>query len=187
VEYGAADADAELAAAAAHATAAPEPELMPRDPAEAGGGTSEAGGAVIDVVAVELVLGGETTLTEEVEPNVPVVDVTGGGGEAALAAAGGGGGTLDTAGLLETTPVVEVVVLPAAGTGAAAGVFVLVSCLFSVKPLMFLGNLRMSSETGARASTGADSDRGTAISRLTLMGRAAALVTAIARRTKEGA
>jgi hypothetical protein len=181
VEYGTADADAELAAAAAHATAAPEPELMPMDPAEAGGGTSEAGGAVIDVVAVELVLGGETTLTEEVEPNVPVVDVTGGGGEAALAAAGGGGGTLDTAG------VVEVVVLPAAGTGTAAGVFVLVSCLFSVKPLMFLGNLRMSSETGARASTGADSDRGTAISRLTLMGRAAALVTAIARRTKEGA
>jgi len=161
---------------------------MPSDPAEAGGGTREAGAAIVDAVVVELVVG--ATLTEEVEPSVPVVDERGG---VAAPAAGGDRelaeveSELETAVLAEAAAVVEVV-LPKAGTGATAGVFVLESCLF-VLPwvnLMFLGNLRMLSSAGTRASTGAGSDRGTAISRwLTLMGRAAALVTAIARRTKE--
>jgi hypothetical protein len=160
---------------------------MPRDAAEAGGGTREAGAAVVDAVVVELVVG--ATLTEEVEPSVPVVDERGGvtapaaGGDRELAEVES---ELETAVLVEAAAVVEVV-LPKAATGATAGVL-LESCLF-VLPwvnLMFLGNLRMLSSITTRASTGAGSDRGTAISRwLTLMGRAAALVTAIARRTKE--
>jgi len=57
-----------LAAAAAHATAAPEPELMPIEPAEDGGGTRLLAAAVDvePVVEMEVVFG--ATLTEEVTP-----------------------------------------------------------------------------------------------------------------------
>jgi hypothetical protein len=129
---------------------------MPIDATDAGGGTRAAGG----VVVVELAVG--ATLTEEVEPTVPVVDEMT-GGEAAPTT---GGGTL--AGVLETAAaVVEVETLPKAATGATAGVLELVNCLF-VLPwvnLIFLGSLRWLSSITTRASTGADSDRGTAISR----------------------
>jgi len=95
------------------------------------------------------------------------------------------GSELGTAELL--TAAALVVVPPVVG-GTAGVLLVLVLELPWVKLLIFLGNLRPESSETTRAST-AGSDRWTAIcsSRLTLMGMAAALTMAMARRTKEGA
>lgn len=189
-----------MAAAAAHATAAPEPELMPIEPAEDGGGTRLLA-AVVDVepvVEMEVVFG--ATLTEEVTPDVPEVEpnapVVGGLVVTELSGAGAAfaakfdveGSELGTAELL--TAAALVVVPPVVG-GTAGVLLVLVDSLLElpwVKLLIFLGNLRPESSETTRAST-AGSDRWTAIcsSRLTLMGMAAALTMAMARRTKEGA
>lgn len=186
-----------MAAAAAHATAAPEPELMPIEPAEDGGGTRLLAAAVDvePVVEMEVVFG--ATLTEEVTPDVPEVEpnapVAGGLVVTELSGAGAAfaakfdveGSELGTAELL--TAAALVVVPPVVG-GTAGVLLVLVLELPWVKLLIFLGNLRPESSETTRAST-AGSDRWTAIcsSRLTLMGMAAALTMAMARRTKEGA
>jgi len=84
-----------FAAAAAAATAAPEPELMPIEANDGGGGASEGGAFVVEVFEVAVVeprLGGAVELVTLVELEGGVAPVKLGGAEGGLGLVAGGDG-----------------------------------------------------------------------------------------------